>query len=161
MPAEIDPELAHLLPPDQRGSAPGPTTGAQTALFNARTGRFTPADYAYTVDHLDEFNRSKRMASHYFDYEAWEKQRAEENAKKRRDEEAGIAPAKITKKDMVGLTQVSMLLWLMVRRSGLKGKLRRRSREVELGYAIRAFVARRRACIIIGLSSPLASIVKV
>jgi len=101
MPSDIDPDLAHLLPPDQRGFAPGAASGAQTALFNARTGRFTPADYAYTVDHLDEYNRAKRMASHYFDVDAWEKQRAEENAKKRRDEAAGIEPKKITKKDMV------------------------------------------------------------
>ena len=100
LPRDIDPDLAFLLPPSQRGG-PGADASAQTALFNSRTGRFTPADYNYTVDHLDEYNRSKRMNSHYFDVEAWEKQRAAENAKRKADEAAGIAPKKITKKDMV------------------------------------------------------------
>ncbi len=77
--------------------------GAQKALFNARTGRFTPADYAYSVDHLDEYNRAKRMSSHYFDVDAWEREKAEEHAKRKRDEEMGLdGKQKITKKDMVG-----------------------------------------------------------
>lgn len=76
--------------------------GAQKALFNARTGRFTPADYAYSVDHLDEYNRAKRMSSHYFDVDAWEKEKAEEHAKRKRDEEMGLnSKKKTTKKDMV------------------------------------------------------------
>jgi hypothetical protein len=54
------------------------------------------------VDHLDEYNRAKRMNSHYFDVDAWEKQKAEENAKRKRDEESGVVSnKKITKKDMV------------------------------------------------------------
>lgn len=101
VPPDIDPDLAHLLPPAQRGSAAGGPS-SQTALFNARTGRFTPADYSYSVDHLDEYNRAKRMNSHYFDVDAWEKQKAEENAKRKRDEESGVVSnKKITKKDMV------------------------------------------------------------
>ncbi|ORX38449.1 hypothetical protein BD324DRAFT_358124 [Kockovaella imperatae] len=99
MPADIDPDLAYLLPPSQRGGS-GAQSSAQTALFNSRTGRFTPADYSYSVDHLDEYNRSKRMNSHYFDVDAWEKQRAAENAKRKRDAEAGVEPAKVTRKDM-------------------------------------------------------------
>lgn len=54
------------------------------------------------MDHLDEYNRAKRMNSHYFDVDAWEKQKAEENAKRKRDEESGVVSnKKITKKDMV------------------------------------------------------------
>ena len=101
IPADIDPDLAYLLPPSQRGSATA-APGAQTALFNARTGRFTPVDYAYSVDHLDEYNRAKRMNSHYFDVDAWERQKAEENAKRKREEESGVVKKdKITRKDMV------------------------------------------------------------
>lgn len=85
----------------QRGGAPGGDGAVQTAAFNARTGRFAPADTSYTYDHLDEYNRMKRMSSHYFDVEAWEKQRQEEQAKRRREEAEGVAPKKITRKDMV------------------------------------------------------------
>lgn len=76
--------------------------GGQTAQFNARTGRFTAADYKYTVDHLDEYNRMKRMNSQYFDQEAWERERAAEAIKRQRDEAQGVASKpQITKKDMV------------------------------------------------------------
>ncbi|WVQ80187.1 hypothetical protein IAT38_002292 [Cryptococcus sp. DSM 104549] len=97
---EIDPALAHLLPPSQRGGLAADPSAGQRAAFNARTGRFTPADYAYSVDHLSEYNRAKRMNSHYFDVEEWERQKAEESAKRKRDEEEGGGKKKITKKDM-------------------------------------------------------------
>ncbi|ORY35655.1 hypothetical protein BCR39DRAFT_511339 [Naematelia encephala] len=99
LPASIDPELAYLLPTEQRLSAAAPGEG-QHAMFNARTGRFTNASNSYAIDHLDEYNRAKRMNSHYFDQDAWERQMAAENAKRKRDQEAGVAPPKITKKDM-------------------------------------------------------------
>ncbi|KAK8854701.1 hypothetical protein IAR55_003440 [Kwoniella newhampshirensis] len=100
---EIDPALAFLLSPAARaGLASGQGgDGVQHAAFNARTGQFTPSDHTYNVDHLDEYNRAKRMNSHYFDVEAWEQERAEENAKRKREEELGIGgKKKITKKDM-------------------------------------------------------------
>nr|ODN94402.1 hypothetical protein L204_04533 [Cryptococcus depauperatus CBS 7855] len=100
---DIDPALAWLLPPSQRGGtvAGSDASLAQRAAFNSRTGRFTPADFAYTVDHLDEFNRAKRMNSHYFDVDAWEKEKDEEHAKRKREEEMGGGlKKKITKKDM-------------------------------------------------------------
>ncbi|KAK4683992.1 hypothetical protein P7C73_g6215, partial [Tremellales sp. Uapishka_1] len=97
---DIDPDLAYLLPASQRGST-STDPSKQTAQFNARTGRFTANDYTYTVDHLDEYNRAKRMNSHYFDVDAWEKEKAEENAKRKRDEELGVTSnKKPTKKDM-------------------------------------------------------------
>jgi hypothetical protein len=90
--------LAYLLPIDQRTDS-----SAQTAQFNSRTGRFTANDYAYTVDHLAEWNRAKRMSMQYFDVDAWERQRAEEFAKRKRDEENGVGSSvkEVTKKDMV------------------------------------------------------------
>ena len=97
---EIDPDLAYLLPPESR-DGPG-AAGSQQALFNARNGKFTASDYRYTVDHLDEYNRAKRMNSHYFDQDAWEREKALENAKRKRNKELGIVENKeITKKDMV------------------------------------------------------------
>ncbi|RXK35062.1 hypothetical protein M231_07682 [Tremella mesenterica] len=98
----IDPALAYLLPPEQRGAGLSQNdAAAQKGLFNARTGRFTKADYQYNVDHLDEYNRAKRMSSHYFDVEAWERQKSEEHEKRKRDEEMGTSSKrKITKKDM-------------------------------------------------------------
>lgn len=107
-PPDIDPDLAYLLPPEARGGTrgAGPSSmggaGGQTAQFNARTGRFTAADYKFTVDHLDEYNRMKRMNSQYFDQEAWERERAAEAIKRQRDEAQGLASKpQITKKDMV------------------------------------------------------------
>lgn len=70
-------------------------------MFNSRTGRFTAKDYQFTPDHLDEANRAKRMKSHYFDVDAWERQRNEEYLKRKRDEESGKAQKAVTKKDMV------------------------------------------------------------
>ncbi|EIW68224.1 hypothetical protein TREMEDRAFT_44659 [Tremella mesenterica DSM 1558] len=98
----IDPALAYLLPPEQRGAGLSQNdAAAQKGLFNARTGRFTKADYQYNVDHLDEYNRAKRMSSHYFDVEAWERQKSEEHEKRKRDEDMGTSSKrKITKKDM-------------------------------------------------------------
>ncbi|KAI9637403.1 uncharacterized protein MKK02DRAFT_32260 [Dioszegia hungarica] len=95
---EIDPALAFLLPPEARGGVSDPT--AQSAMFNARTGRFTANDYMYNVEHLDEYNRMKRMNNQYFDQDAWERDMAEHNAKKKRDAEAGVAPKPLSKKDM-------------------------------------------------------------
>jgi hypothetical protein len=99
---DIDPDLAYLLPMTQRGGAGGAGDGpGQSAAFNARTGKFAPVDTNYTYDHLDEYNRMKRMSSHYFDVEAWEKQRQEDNAKRMRDEAEGKGREKPTRKDMV------------------------------------------------------------
>jgi hypothetical protein len=99
---EMDPALAHLLPPEMRAGGTS-SDGSQRALFNARTGRFTGGDYKYTVDHLDEYNRAKRMNSHYFDVDAWEREKQEEAAKRKWEEETGTGSSKkqITKKDMV------------------------------------------------------------
>ncbi|KAJ9127614.1 hypothetical protein QFC24_001024 [Naganishia onofrii] len=106
----IDPALAHLLPASQRGttsSSSSSTSDAhlyQTAQFNARTGRFTAHDYAYTVDHLAEANRAKRQEMAYFDVAEWEREREEEHVRKRQaEEEGGERPKKLTKKDMVGV----------------------------------------------------------
>ena len=97
----IDPDLAYLLPPDQRGVGGPSDPTAQTASFNARTGKFA-VDNSYRFDHLDEYNRQKRMSEHYFDMEAWEKQRQEEYRKRKLEEAEGIThDSKITKQDMV------------------------------------------------------------
>jgi hypothetical protein len=73
---------------------------AQSAMFNARTGRFTANDYMYNVEHLSEYNRQKRMNSQYFDQDAWERDMAAHHEKKKREEEAGVRQ-QISKKDMV------------------------------------------------------------
>jgi len=134
---DIDPDLAHLLPPDQRGMAQA-DQGSQKALFNSRTGRFTASDYAYSVDHLDEYNRAKRMSSHYFDVDAWEKQKAEEHAKRKRDEEMGVSSQKkITKKDMVSFVgKGDKRGELMGSRIGLGRSSRRGSNGARLGSGI-------------------------
>ncbi|WVR09513.1 hypothetical protein IAU60_006581 [Kwoniella sp. DSM 27419] len=99
---EIDEGLLHMVGgggSTARGGAMDPTM--QRATFNARTGRFTPQDYQYTVGHLDEYNRAKRMSNHYFDVDAWERDKAAEHEKRRREEEAGgVSKKQITKKDM-------------------------------------------------------------
>lgn len=78
-------------------------------MFNARTGRFTANDYMYNVDHLDEYNRMKRMNNQYFDQDAWERDMAEHNAKRKRDAEAGVAPKPLSKKDVV--SYLSFIRW--------------------------------------------------
>ncbi|WVQ68347.1 uncharacterized protein L199_006554 [Kwoniella botswanensis] len=99
---EIDPGLAHLFGGDSSG--PGGLGGdptMQKAMFNSRTGRFTASNYEYTVGHLDEYNRAKRMNSHYFDVDQWEREKQQENEKKRKALEDGKGgEKKITKKDM-------------------------------------------------------------
>ena len=101
---DIDPDLAYLLPPDQRGGLPR-DGAAQTAQFSRGSGKFAAGDANARFDALDEFNRQKRFNDHYFDTEAWEKQKAEEHAKRKRDQELGIErETKITKKDMVRQT---------------------------------------------------------
>jgi hypothetical protein len=114
----IDPGLSHLLPRSTLSAA----EGYQAAQFNARTGRFTPADFAYTVDHLAEANRARRQEGVFFDVDAWEKQREEEHRaallaqaeerKRKADElaEGGGGPAKkLTKKDIVSYFQELMM----------------------------------------------------
>ena len=100
---DIDPDLAYLLPPDQRGiGGTSADATAQSAQFNARSGKFTTGDISYKFDALDEYNRQKRFNDHYFDMDAWQKQKEEEHAKRKRDAELGIErDNKITKKDMV------------------------------------------------------------
>ncbi|KAK1927180.1 hypothetical protein DB88DRAFT_469887 [Papiliotrema laurentii] len=99
---DIDPDLAYLLPPDQRGiGGPSADGAVQFAQFNARSGKFTTGDVNYKFDALDEYNRQKRFNDHYFDVDAWQKQKDEEHAKRKRDAELGIErDSKITKKDM-------------------------------------------------------------
>ncbi len=72
-------------------------------MFNARTGRFTANDYMYNVEHLDEYNRMKRMNSQYFDQDAWERDMALHNAKKKKEAEEGVGPKPLSKKEMVSL----------------------------------------------------------
>ncbi|KAJ3774682.1 hypothetical protein FB446DRAFT_727858 [Lentinula raphanica] len=74
----IDPSLAHL-DPSLAGPVPGSSLGAYgaTAKFNARTGQFTRVD-ARDPTHLSEYERAKRMSEFYFDVNAWEKQRAQD-----------------------------------------------------------------------------------
>lgn len=98
---DIDPDLAYLLPPDQRGVGGSADAALQTAFFNSRSGKFATGDSA-KFDHLDEYNRQKRFNDHYFDVDAWQKQKDEEHAKRKRDAELGVEhDSKITKKDMV------------------------------------------------------------
>jgi hypothetical protein len=109
---DIDPDLAYLLPATQRFTGDG-----QNASFNARTGKFQQVDGSnYAFDHLDEYNRAKRMAGKYFDVDNWEKNLREENAKRKRDEAMGITQEnKITKKDMVCSNHFSPLLTVQER----------------------------------------------
>ena len=90
------------MPKSQQGGG-----GYQTAAFNARTGRFTPANYQYTVDHLDEANRAKRQEGVFFDVGEWEqKKEADWQERKRKEMEGGAddrGKNKLTKADMVSL----------------------------------------------------------
>ncbi|OCF31537.1 hypothetical protein I316_06736 [Kwoniella heveanensis BCC8398] len=100
---EIDEGLLHMVSGVRGGGgyAPGGDPGVQSAAFNSRTGQFTPSNYQYTVGHLDEYNRAKRMNSHYFDVEAWEREKAADQEKRKREEESGQGGSrKVTKKDM-------------------------------------------------------------
>jgi len=130
---DIDPDLAYLLPADQRGGS-SRDGSVQTAQFNSRSGKFTAGDTNYRFDALDEFNRQKRFNDHYFDTEAWEKQRAEEHAKRKRDEELGIQPdSKITKKDMVSSGSETRAKCRLTCRTGSERSRRRRSGENRRG----------------------------
>ncbi|WVQ95056.1 hypothetical protein IAU59_002148 [Kwoniella sp. CBS 9459] len=100
---EIDEGLLHMVSGVRGGGgyAPGGDPSVQSASFNARTGQFTPSDHQYTVGHLDEYSRAKRMNSHYFDVEAWEREKAADLEKRKREEESGEGGSrKITRKDM-------------------------------------------------------------
>ncbi|WVF67573.1 hypothetical protein IAT40_002331 [Kwoniella sp. CBS 6097] len=100
---EIDEGLLHMVSGVRGGGgyAPGGDPSVQSATFNARTGQFTPSDYQYTPGHLDEYNRAKRMNSHYFDVEAWEREKAADQEKRKREEESGEGGSrKVTRKDM-------------------------------------------------------------
>lgn len=94
----MDPDLAHLLPRESR-----PGGEYVSAEFNARTGRFTPATYAYKVDHLAEANRARRQEAAFFDVDEWDKER-EKEWQKRKAEGDGERPKKVTKADMVSPT---------------------------------------------------------
>ncbi|KAJ3982939.1 hypothetical protein F5890DRAFT_279263 [Lentinula detonsa] len=74
----IDPSLAHL-DPSLAGPVASSSLGAYgaAAKFNARTGQFTRVD-ARDPSHLSEYERAKRMSEFYFDVNAWEKQRVQE-----------------------------------------------------------------------------------
>lgn len=74
----IDPSLAYL-DPSLAGPVPGSSSGAYgaAAKFNARTGQFTRVD-ARDPSHLSEYERAKRMSEFYFDVNAWESERAQE-----------------------------------------------------------------------------------
>ena len=122
---DIDPDLAYLLPATQRVGGDG-----QNASFNARTGKFQQADGTnYAFDHLDEYNRAKRMAGKYFDVDNWEKNLREENAKRKRDEAMGITQDnKITKKDMVSPKRRSLGLRLLLRSDSRRRRQSRNGR---------------------------------
>ncbi|KAE9405608.1 hypothetical protein BT96DRAFT_963869 [Gymnopus androsaceus JB14] len=74
----IDPSLAYL-DPSLAGPVPGSSSGAYgaAAKFNARTGQFTRVD-ARDPSHLSEYERAKRMSEFYFDVNAWEQQRIQD-----------------------------------------------------------------------------------
>lgn len=59
----IDPDLA-WLDPSARGSSS--TTSAQSARFNARTGRFQ-VDPKFTPDRISDYQRSHRQQEAYYD----------------------------------------------------------------------------------------------
>ncbi|GAA5967291.1 hypothetical protein JCM3765_005592 [Sporobolomyces pararoseus] len=67
----IDPDLAWLDPSAARGSSS--TTGAQSARFNARTGRFQ-VDPKFTPDRISDYQRSHRQQEAYYDVKGWEQQ---------------------------------------------------------------------------------------
>ncbi|KAK7052956.1 hypothetical protein VNI00_004276 [Paramarasmius palmivorus] len=92
----IDPALAYLDP--TLASVPGTSSvgyGA-TARFNARTGQFARPD-GRDPSHLSEFERMKRMSEFYFDVNAWEKQRAQEQEE---EEVEGKKRKRPSKKDV-------------------------------------------------------------
>lgn len=98
--AGIDPDLAYLDPTLLPSTSSAPS-GAFTAKFNARTGAFTALD-GRDPSHLSEVERAKRMSSVYFDVEAWERDVAEREAKRKAEEEEGVRKKKkISKKDLV------------------------------------------------------------
>ena len=134
---DIDPDLAYLLPATQRVGGDG-----QNASFNARTGKFQQADGTnYAFDHLDEYNRAKRMAGKYFDVDNWEKNLREENAKRKRDEAMGITQDnKITKKDMVSPRQLFLGLCLQLRSDSKRRRQSRNGRH-RPGFEIERFRA--------------------
>ncbi|KAF9078645.1 hypothetical protein BDP27DRAFT_1206603 [Rhodocollybia butyracea] len=74
----IDPSLAYL-DPSLVEPIPGSSSVAYgaTAKFNARTGQFTRVD-ARDPTHLSEYERAKRMSEFYFDVNAWEQQKAQD-----------------------------------------------------------------------------------
>ncbi|KZT32573.1 hypothetical protein SISSUDRAFT_1055356 [Sistotremastrum suecicum HHB10207 ss-3] len=97
--AGIDPDLAYLDPTLLPSTSSTPS-GAFTAKFNARTGAFTALD-GRDPSHLSEVERAKRMSSVYFDVEAWERDVAEREAKRKAEEEEGVRKKKkISKKDL-------------------------------------------------------------
>ncbi|KAF9262825.1 hypothetical protein L218DRAFT_928851 [Marasmius fiardii PR-910] len=90
----IDPSLAYL---DPSLAATGPGAGVATARFNARTGQFTRPD-GRDPTHLSEYERMKRMSEFYFDVNAWENQRAEDQAEEEAD--GGKKRKRPSKKDV-------------------------------------------------------------
>ncbi|KAH7107069.1 hypothetical protein BKA62DRAFT_611345 [Auriculariales sp. MPI-PUGE-AT-0066] len=69
--AGIDPELAYLDPTLALPQMPGGGPMSFAAKFNSRTGAFTAAS-ARAPEHLNEFERAKRMSEMYFDVGKWE-----------------------------------------------------------------------------------------
>lgn len=130
---EIDPALAHLLPPEQRG-----VDGAPLPLNSLRRA---PIDMHYSFTALDEYNRAKRFSEAYFNVDAWEKEKAAEAFKRKAAEEAGTLPEKkITKKDMVSRNQRTLRDNASNRtdsRIGLGPRMQRRRRADGHGYMIR------------------------
>jgi hypothetical protein len=90
----IDPSLAYL-DPSLAGPVPGSSSGAYgaAAKFNARTGQFTRLD-ARDPSHLSEYERAKRMSEFYFDVNAWENQRAQEQEETEGNEKKRKRPSK-------------------------------------------------------------------
>ena len=127
----IDPSLAYL---DPTLAGPSSSTGGYgaAAKFNARTGQFTRAD-ARDPSHLSEFERAKRMSEFYFDVNAWEKQKAEEDAAAAEELENGTGKKRkrLTKKDLVRVvhfTSTEYTLRLDIRTDSRNRRSKRRSR---------------------------------
>jgi WW domain len=109
----IDPSLAHLDPSlAGPSSAPGATAYNFSARFNAHTGAFTRPD-GRDPTHLSEYDRMKRMSSVYFDMGQWEEDVAQRKEQEDEDAANGKKRKRPSKKDLVGLSPLSLFFVLV------------------------------------------------
>ncbi|GAA5988363.1 hypothetical protein JCM5350_004414 [Sporobolomyces pararoseus] len=80
----IDPDLA-WLDPSAAARGGSSTTSAQSARFNARTGRFQ-VDSKLTPDRISDYQRSHRQQEAYYDVKGWEQQLEGKGLKRGGDE---------------------------------------------------------------------------